>query len=185
MNVEPNELTIDNLIEILNDAAQRKRLLKAIQKEQGSHLPLHWRYEEVAVTCRATPDELCHIVKELLQFKSSTDYLLRDLVRHPQMPEEMLMLMCERRRCIDDLGHLPGPQSVLERVVEKYNYSEAITTLALKYYGADDYDTEQFAAFLRKHADVPMLKGTVTRSRKLSPEKWQIVQKVFREDNRK
>lgn len=185
IDVEANELTPDNLIEILNDAAQRRRLLKAIQKEQGSHLPLHWRYEEVAVSCKATPDELRHIVKGLLQSKSRTEYLLRDLVRHPQMPEDMLMLLCERRRCIDDLGHLPGPRSILERVAEKYKYSEAITTLALKYYGADDYDNEQFATFLRKHADDSMLKGNITRSKKLSSEKWQIVQEVFQEDNRK
>ena len=177
--MEASTLTTDNLIAILSDPQQRSRLQKAMSRKHGNDLTLSNRYAELARTCTATPEQLHMIVKELLAFKHRYDELLCCLVFHPAMSEQTLFLLCEKRRCIAELGHRSGPQALLERIAATYRYREAITTLALRYYSLPEYPTEAFAAFLREHSDDAMLRGNILRATKLPPDKWKIVQEVF------
>jgi hypothetical protein len=68
---------------------------------------------------------------------------------------------------------------LLERIAAKFCYSEAITTLALRYYSQPEYPTEAFATFLRTYATDYMLRYNMTRYTDLPPDKLRVVQEVF------
>ena len=172
-------ITEDNLIAVLRDPRQRKLLLKAIAREQGTDLPLSNRYAELARTCNATPELLHEVVEELLRFRGRYRRLLCALVFHPNMGEKTLLLLLAKRCCITELGHRAGPRILLERVVARYRYSEAITTLALYHYGTSDYPTEAFAAFLEGHMGDSMLRFNITRAIGLPLDKQEAVRRVF------
>ena len=166
-SMDVSELTQQNFIEILSNLKQRQRLSTALRKE--------------------TPEQLRNIVQDLMKWKGKKgdyDSLLCLFVRHPAMPEDILLELFEQKRCICDLGHLAGPLWLLERLADEEEFSEAITTLAIYYYSTQDYDTAKFAAFLKKHSKDEMLRGNITRRNDLPPEKWQVVYEVFGEDNR-
>jgi hypothetical protein len=119
------------------------------------------------------------VVKSLLAFRHRYDELLRWLVFHPNLSDQTLFLLLAKRRCIDQLGHRRGPQRLLESIAAKYHHSEAITTLALRYYSKPDYPTEAFAVFVREYADNSMLRNNLLHANSLSSDKWIVVQEVF------
>ena len=175
----PVVLSHDNLIAVLRDRLQRNLLLKAMAREQGTDLPLSNRYMDLARTCTATHEQLHELVKEMLRFRGRYRRLLCALVFHPNMAEKTLLLLLAKRCCITELGHRPGPRILLERVVARYRYSEAITTLALYHYGTSDYPTEAFAAFLEEHMGDSMLRSNITRATALPLDKQEAVRRVF------
>ena len=52
-----------------------------------------------------------------------------------------------------ELGHQSSPPKLLEFLVEKYRYPEAILTIAKNLYTSPDAPPADFQAFLAKHAD--------------------------------
>lgn len=185
--MKKKKLTRENFIEFLSDAKQRKKLIAALREETGSHLPLINHCWKLAETCEATPQQLRDIAHQLMKLKGKKgdyDSLLCFFARHPLMPDDVLREMLDQKRCICDLGHLAGPQWLLERLAEEEKFSEAITSLALYYYGKKKYTTAQFAEFITKHKDDYMLRYNLTRQHGLAPKKWRAVLKIFGEDNR-
>jgi hypothetical protein len=81
-------------------------------------------------------------------------------------------------RCIDALGHRAGPQTLLEKMATKYRYSEAITTLALDYYGTSAADNQKFADFITEYKDDYMLRWNL-RSSRLTEEKLAIALSII------
>lgn len=176
-------ITKDNLIDVLDNRSKRIALLKAMNKEHGSNPPLSNLYAELAPACIAAPDQLETVTRSLLEDKRRFEPMLCWLIFHPNMPENMLNLLFARKCCIDSLGHRSGPQWLLEKIAERYRHSEAITTLALKYYSQPEYPTEAFERFLLEHRGDYMLQGNIKRAKYLPEDKAEIVKRVFTEQN--
>src|SRR5258708_2907512 len=58
-----------------------------------------------------------------------------------------------RNSLIADLGHRPGPPQLLEMLAERFQYPEAILTLAKRHYTDPELSAAEFQAFLKKHSD--------------------------------
>ncbi|MFG1810447.1 hypothetical protein [Streptomyces sp. NPDC049040] len=70
------------------------------------------------------------------------------------MPEDYLLELCDRGVLIDELGHRPGPRSLLTRMCEVHRYEESILTLGLELYRDPRVPPDEFAAFVRRYGDV-------------------------------
>jgi hypothetical protein len=170
----PSDLTEESLIAILLDQEQRQQLTTALAQEQGTNLSLTHRYEEIAPRCQATPEMLRRVAAILRTRIYRGTHLLDALLFHPQMPDDLLLDLAHQRRWVTLLAHRSGPRTLLEYIAERYQYSEAITTLAVNYYPLESDET--FVAFIAKYRTDALLYGNLKRSRKLSAEKRAIVQ---------
>jgi len=137
------------LIARLLDPAQRAELLASLSAEPWQR-QLHHHFWTAATRAVATPDELRDVVRILLE--EDQEALVGYLVSNEQMPEDVLVSLCDQGRCIDALGHRRGPRALLERVVEKHGYLEAVLTLALDLYADASATAEEFAVWARAHA---------------------------------
>jgi hypothetical protein len=134
----------------------------------------------VAPKCRATPSQLREAVA-LLRAESDREAreVLIDLLLHADIPEDVLMDLADDDDCLAVLGHRAGPRRLLEKLAEKYRYPEAITTLALYYYGTEEESAASFRAFLERYEDVPMLEHNLQSAKGLSEKKRKIVREVW------
>ena len=181
------EITKENYISIISNTKRRERLLAALKREEDSYLPLINHCDQIGQSCVATPEQLRDAVRILMKLSwraGAHDHLLSPLVFHPHIPEDVLADLLNENRCLVDLIHRSGPLWLLERLAEKEPDCEAVTTLALNYYSQDEYSIEKFAEFLQAHKEDETLKYVLTRTRKLSPERWAVVYAAFDEDNR-
>lgn len=167
------ELTEESLIEILLNSDKRAALIEVIEAESGSHLLLTNRYEELARRCQATSEQLRQAIHGLLAAQAK-NVLIEPLLFHPHMPDSLLFELSDQERYSIALAHRKSPQALLEKVAAQYRQSEAITTLALDYYGADTADNQEFAEFVARYKEDYMLQWNLKRSRKLSEEKRTI-----------
>lgn len=150
--MEPSQITTASIAALVLDADTRRALLHALAEEQGGVLPLHHAFEQAARTAEATPEMLRRIV-ELLVEEGDAEWA-SEFVAHRDMPEDVLLSLCDRGLCIEALGHLRGPRSVIEHVVARHRYPEAILTLALDLYRDAEVSLEDFTAHVEAHADV-------------------------------
>lgn len=159
-------LSVANVLPVLMDRTERHRLLAALRAEHGGRLPLRNRYAEVARRCVATPPQLRGVALAVLQDEppEDADLLLSELVFHPDMPDDLLLHLLDRGLCLAELGHRAGPRALLERMAAELGFSEAITTLALEYYGVEGADPEAFVAFVQRHRGNPMLQEALRRA---------------------
>lgn len=173
------DLTEDNFFDHLLDSDRRRTLMAAMNAEQGWHLPLHRRYEELALTV-ADADRLGRAVFLLLDEAPGDDTLLRDLLMNPRTPEDALWAAYRRGRGITPLGHRRGPRALLEALAEEHDYSEAITTLALYHYA--DEDDDAFRRFVERHRGDFMLRSNLRHDRRLPERKRALVADLLEED---
>lgn len=181
--MKENELTSENIITILLDAKSRKTLIQAIKAEQGTFLPLSNEYSQLAPQCQASEEELRQVSNILLE--EDDDYLLENLIFHPNMPDDVLFHLVDSDKYITRLAHRSGPQELLEKLASEYQYSEAVTTLALDYYSQPDFSTSEFREFIQKYRDDFMLEHNVRRLKNVSEEKKQVVIDIFGEREKK
>jgi hypothetical protein len=173
--MEQLQLTEKPLIEILLDANLRQALADAILAEHGSHLSINNHYYDLALHCEATAEQLREVIHHLQELDDSpSNRLLDPLIFHPNMPDDLLLELSEQERFIMPLGHRRGPQWLLEKLAKEHRYSEAITTLALYYYGMDSYSSDEFKAFITQYLDNHMLRSNLKHDRRLNEEKRRI-----------
>lgn len=181
--MEQFKLTEKPIIEILLDANLRQVLVDALRAEHGRHLPVHWQYEELARNCEATAEQLRAVIHSLLELDVSDDSprnsLISPLIFHPNMPDDLLLELCEDEYCIMPLGHRRGPQWLLEKLAKEHRYDEAIVTLALYYYGTDSYSNDQFKDFICQYLDNHMLRSNLKHDRRLNEEKRLIAHSLI------
>jgi hypothetical protein len=91
-------------------------------------------------------------VHKHLQSKPDEDDL-RWLLSHDSAPEDLLLELCERGLCIDELGHRKGPRRLLEKLADEHHYPEAIITLAAKLYADPAESDDSFRSFVQQHFD--------------------------------
>jgi hypothetical protein len=155
----PTEIRPETLAAGLLDSGWRAELCAALAAEQGSNLPLNHAFSAAAPAMVTSPDQLRDIVERLLA--EGRDELVDELVFHEQMPEDVLLSLCEAGRCVSALGHRGGPRRLLERVIELHGYAEAILTLGLDLYRDASVDAAVFEAFLERHRDHAWLRRTL------------------------
>lgn len=178
--MEQLDLSAKPIIEILLDPGLRASLIVALQAEQGRHRPVYHQYEELALHCEATADQLRQVIPILRELDHAAGHtLIAPLLFHPNLPDDLLLKLCEEERFISPLGHRRGPQWLLEKLAKEYRYSEAITTLALSYYGTEHYSNEDFKAFISKYKDDGMLRWNLKRSKQLSQDKQAIALSII------
>jgi hypothetical protein len=174
-----NEATI---IPILLSSQQRAELLATMDAEEGTNLPVTNQYHAVAEACTASPEEIRTVVETLLTDKMYR--LIKPFIFHANTPEDVLWWLYELDDLVDfvvALGHRSGPQALLERIAEEHQMREAITTLALSYYGTAEASDQAFANFIRRYREDYMLRYNLERSSKLSPQKRELARAVLAE----
>lgn len=150
--VRATDITPQSIAALILHTDTRRALFDALKEEQGGVLPLHHAFEKAARHAEATPEMLRRIVEVLIE--DDGEHWAADFVGHPHMPEDVLLSLCDRGLCIEAVGHLHGPRSVLAKVVAQHRYPEAIVTLALDLYRAASAPLEAFVAHLQAHAEV-------------------------------
>ena len=172
-----SELTEDTLIDLLLDPQRRDALLAALEAAPDSGLQLH--YDLTAAQCQATPEQLRAVMAALDTRDRRYERLIHDLTLHPAMPEDILLDLARQHRFVVPMAHRPGPRALLEYLAKRYRISEAITTLALSYYGAEPPET--FAAFLRRHQKDWMLRANLPYATDLTAAQRAVVREIFGE----
>lgn len=147
----PADITPQSIAGLVLQKHTRDSLFAAF-KEDGELL-LHDAFQRAAWHAEATPETLRNIV-EVLLLEEEGEHWARDFVFHEHMPEDVLLGLSARGLCIGALGHLRGPRSVIEDVVARHRYPEAIVTLALDLYRDASAPLETFVAHVQTHADV-------------------------------
>jgi len=173
------DLTADNFFDHLLDPDRRRALMAAMDAEEGTHLPLSWRYGDLA-SAATDADRLGRAVLALLDETPDDDTLLGDLLMNPHTPEDALWAAYRRGRGITPLGHRRGPRALLEALAEEHRYSEAITTLALYHYA--DEDDAAFRRFVERHRGDFMLRSNLRHDRRLPERKRALVADLLEEE---
>jgi hypothetical protein len=177
--MDPSALTDDNLFDILLDPARRAELRTAMAREQGTDLPLVNRYFDLAYTA-ADAAKLGEAVLALLAEASDGDDALLDaLLTNPETPHDALWAAYRQGRGIDALGHRRGPRALLEALAAEHEYSEAVTSLALYHYAAED--DAFFISFVERHRADFMLRHNLRRSPLLPGHRRALVAGLIRE----
>lgn len=161
--MEPSDLTEAGLFALLLDPRRRRELRTAIRGEPGSRHPFAGQYFDVAYTA-SDAAKLGEAVLAVLEDAPARDLddLLDPLLSNPATPHEALWAAYRQGRGIAALGHRRGPRALLEALAEDHGYSEAITSLALFHYAAED--DAFFRAFVERHRDDFMLRYNLRHS---------------------
>ena len=112
-NPDHLEVSEANLVATLSHPERRARLRAAMRREQGSHLPLTNRYDDVAARSEIEPDVLRGVANQLLEADCLD--LLAPLVFNRSMPDDVLLRLCHEGKCVDVLGHRRLPRAILVR----------------------------------------------------------------------
>lgn len=182
MQINTKTLTEHSVIDILADEFQRAELIKLVEAEQGTGLPLTNFYEEVAEHCEASPQQLRETIRNLInRYGNKHRWLIEPFVFHPNVSDDVLYGLYERGTFIIALAHRKGPQELLERVASDYQIGEAITTLALDYYLPDQTHPEKFLEFVAKYRNDQTLRRNLLKSSKLSDDMRLAVLAIYNE----
>lgn len=150
-------------IELVLHDDSRRELLDLVNDDGGWRQSMRELVSIVAPKCRASEDELRRAVALLDDDRG--ERLLADLLFHPSIPEDVLLELAKRGRCIAAIAHRKGTQrTVLEVLAEEHRYPEAITTLAIDHFGAPGAKMKPFREFIARFADVPMLEYNLRRA---------------------
>ncbi|MFO0675274.1 MAG: hypothetical protein U0169_01990 [Polyangiaceae bacterium] len=120
----------------------------------------------------ATPDQLRSLVVVLRE--EGRDELLEELLFHPDVPEDVLLALCEEGAFLGSLGHRRGPRALLERMAELHAYPEAIVSLGLQLYRNPDSTSAEFEAFTRRHGHDAWMVRSLAESDGSDPVKEAI-----------
>jgi len=88
---------------------------------------------------------------------------VRWFCQHPEAPEDLLVELCDRGVCLDELGHRQGPRKLLEKMADEHRYPEAILSLAICLFEDSGEPAERFAEFLNRHIKNEWLLETLAR----------------------
>jgi len=170
------DITSDNWINVLNDADKLDKLAAILHNAPfGKELvKLVDEVDLLARTCIATGEQLDATVRILVAKGEPYRGFVNDLVSHPELPLSTAMYLLDQDVAVGELAHRRGPQELLEVIAERFEISEAITTLVLRYYNQSTYTTEEFVAFVKAHANNYMMKWNIEHATKAIPEEKRM-----------
>jgi len=179
MNPILHRLNEETFIELLVFEDLRGEML-AVLRRPWEEVQVSWALVRIiAPKCRATAEQLRTAVMALETGPSrEAEDILRALLLHPDIPEDMLLRFAQAGRFVTLLGHRGGSRDLLEVLAEQHRQAEAVTTLAISYLGVDTAPAGPFGTFIRRFADVPMLELSL-RTTRLDPRKRALVDEVF------
>lgn len=99
---------------------------------------------------------------------------------HSSTPEEVLLSLCDRGLCLDELGHRTGPRKLLEKMADVHQYPEAIITLASELYTNPEERLDSFVSFVHRHADSLWMLESLAERDTSSPDKEAALLDIFR-----
>jgi len=178
---DPLLLQEESFMGFVSDPVGRRTLIAALDAEHSRNLRVY--VEGLAARCAAGAGELRAVIDPLLAEGDTGEWILSGLVDHPNMPEEVMFQLAAQGRCLGALGHRSGPRALLEILAAEFGYSEAIKTLALNYYSADEVEDEEFARFVRRHQGCFLLRKNL-RQADLSPEKRRLGLEIIGADEK-
>lgn len=147
------ELTSNGILQLLLDPELRHQLSQALVQDSTEYQNQFWK---ACNECRPNETELRRVFQEVLKSSAPPEHeLLGPLIFNENMPDDLLMELCEQGKFISQLSHRRGPKALLEKIAEKYNSDEAITSLALYYYKNESL--EDFVNFVQKYKHCWML----------------------------
>jgi hypothetical protein len=88
---------------------------------------------------------------------------VRWFCQHSETPEDVLLELCDRGVCLDELGHRRGPRRLLEKLAGEFQYPEAVISLGLELFQNAAEPATVFADFLRCHGNNGWLLETLAR----------------------
>lgn len=109
---------------------------------------------------------------------SGDEARIRDLCTHPATPEEVLLELCKDERYVDDLGHRTGPRRVLEELALRYQYPEAILTVARELYESADEPCDALLKFILPYRDRVWLYESLARLTPSGDEKRELLRSL-------
>jgi hypothetical protein len=171
--MESSELTEAGLFELLLDPRRRAGLRTAMRSTEGSPLPVVSEYYDVAYTASDAARLRDAVLALLTESSQDDDELLDPLLSNPATPADALWAAYRQGRGIAALGHRRGPRALLEALAREHGYSEAITTLALVHYAAEN--EAFFRAFVERHRDNFMLRYNLRLSPLVSAHRRALV----------
>lgn len=169
------DIDADSLVPNLMDADWRHRLYVTIDAESGSTLPVSQAVYAVAGGAAGSSDDLRALIATLLA--DDRHDVIGGFLRNPSVPEDLLLELCDAGICIMDLGHLGRPRAVLERLVDRHQYPEAILTLGLDYYRDASVPASAFEAFIERFADHAWLFRTLAGGEPSGDDKLQAYER--------
>lgn len=172
-------ITEENFASIMRDESMRNQLLAAMRKEEGVFPPLLNHVSEVASRFVTSTSELDNIVD--VEVAEKREDFLCDIIFHPRISESALFHIYEAGLCIVDLAHLAGSFRLLERIAEEHRVDEAIMTLLIDYFAAEEFSDAQFTEFVQKYRDIPCLQYNLKNKETVPERKRRLGLSVINE----
>lgn len=167
-------ITKSNLLQVLRDPHLRRALKFTLGRSGADGSNQYWN---ACTDCELSRTELRELFTTVLAGEEQDHELLEPLVFHSNMPDDLLIDLCNRGMFISQMGHRRGPRVLLEHIAEQHSYPEAITTLALFHY--KDEPLDKFVAFVEKHKNCWMLQFNLAyKCEEFDQEKASVIRQL-------
>lgn len=145
------EIDQKNLVKKLLDKDQRKEILSAIKKEEGSYGELTNKIANLAYEAEFSNEEIRQLLEVLSKEGHVGESIFDDFIFNKSFPEDLLYELYDSNKYKCALAHRSGPFELLFKIArEKNGYDEAILTIGESYYELDSISTEVFKAFIEE-----------------------------------
>lgn len=144
-----------NLVEIILNEHSRDEFLKELHHELDVNS--HWGILDcISATIEAqqlSSQQYEQMIVALLSCVPTGHHVVEALIPHKTFPVKYLNKFIEDNLFISAIGHLPGPQDVLLKLIDTIPYEEAIIRIGLDYYRDDKISDSKFEEFLHTWID--------------------------------
>jgi hypothetical protein len=133
-----------------------------------------------------SPDDLATaLVRSAVLAADDREERLPWLLAHPSFTEADLADAIEADpELLDELGHQQGPPQLLRFLAERYDYEEAILTLAKSYYADPKTSPADFQAFIVRHAESEWMLKSLAHMVNVDSKKTEALFSVIRNQPR-
>ncbi len=160
-----------DFLERFLDTGARQELIEAIARDKVG--ALQERFQRLLHAAPVTTAQIEQILAGLPS-DGSGDAYLSSLIWKESFPTELLLDLARQERFLGALGHRVGPRELLEHLAFVHDFSEAITTLALDYFGQEETPIAEFESFVRQYHHCHMMHHNLQRSERVSAERVSL-----------
>ncbi|MBK9249036.1 MAG: hypothetical protein IPM69_13210 [Ignavibacteria bacterium] len=149
------QLLQSNLVEVILNEHSRDEFLRQLHHELNVNS--HWEIlDRISATIEAqqlSSQQYEQMIVALLSCVPTGHHVVEALIPHKSFPINYLNMFIEDDLFISTIGHLPGPQDVLLKLIDTIPYGEAIIRIGLDYYRDDKISDSKFEEFLHSWID--------------------------------
>ncbi len=165
----------DFLERFINTRGRQEIIEAIVQDKVGA---LQERFQRLLHTAPINTAQIEQIIAGLPS-DGSGDAYLSSLIWKESFPTELLLGLAKQERFLGALGHRVGPKELLEHMAFVHDFSEAITTLALDYFGQEATPIAEFASFVRQYHHCHMMQHNLQRSERVSEERISLAATIL------